>query len=125
MASAEVGSPMWSCHFATGQLTRHDRRAEAVAVIKHFDEVAAIGVLEWRVTPVVDHQYLGAGQAGEQAHVGTVGAGQSELVGEARGPPIERAVALAARLLGLGASDVRLAGAGQDHDIVRRFLQTR
>ena len=53
-----------------------------------------------------------------ESWVGAVGASERELVKQARGAPVHRAVAVAARLLGEGARDVRLAGAthaGEHH----------
>jgi hypothetical protein len=64
-----------------------------------------------------------AGELGEQAQVGAIGAGEGELVEEVGRAPVERPEALATGLMGEGAADERLAGAGSaDHQEILVFL---
>ena len=68
-----------------GKLTRHDGRARAVPVIEELQEVAAILRREGIEPEIIDGQHVDARELGEQAEVGAIGAGQGELVEQARG----------------------------------------
>ena len=91
------------------ELAGPDRRAEAVAVFHDLEQVPPFHVMDGREPPVVEHQDVGAGEAGEQLCVGAVRTRESELVEEPRGSAIEDAVAAPAGLLGQGAGDVGFA----------------
>src|SRR5262245_15793055 len=78
MESAIVGSPFRSC--------QPDERGGALAaVLEDLEYVLLLDARERGQAPVVDHQQLGLGQPGERARVGTVAAGDVELVEEPRG----------------------------------------
>ena len=72
-----------------GQLTRHDGRARAVAVIEELQEVAAILRREGIEPEIIDEQHVDTRELGEQAEVGAVGAGQGEFMEEAGGAAVE------------------------------------
>ena len=101
------------------QLARDDRGAAAVAILEDFEEIAPFLILDGGETPVIEDEAIEAGQLGEQADVGAIGAGQREVVEEARGAPIVGAVALAAGLMGerTGQEAFPHTG-GADHDDV-------
>ena len=78
------------------QLVRDDRRPHAVAILEDLQDVAPLLVLERGEGPVVDEQHVYARELAEETDVSAVGAGQGQLVEEARGPATEAAVALPA-----------------------------
>src|SRR5262245_10638024 len=108
---ADEGVPL-----SDGKLAGQDGGAGAVPVVQQFEEVSAILRGEGVEAPVVDEQDVDAGEPGEQAEVGAVGAGQGELMEEARGATVEGPETFATGLLGEGAADEGLAGAGGTDD---------
>jgi hypothetical protein len=62
---------------------------------------------------VIDEQDVDARKLREQAEVAAIGTGQGEFVEQAGGAPVQGAEALATCVLGEGACDERLAGAGR------------
>jgi hypothetical protein len=94
------GIPDEGVPLGDGELAGQDGGTGVVPVVEEFEEVTAILRGERIESPVVDEQDIDAGELGEQAEVGTVGAGQGELVEEAGRAPVERAEALATGLMG-------------------------
>jgi hypothetical protein len=48
MLSAIVGSPIYSCQLSHRHLRGQDQGAALVAVIADLQEVAALGIFQWR-----------------------------------------------------------------------------
>ncbi len=74
-----------------GQLAGPDRRAEAVAVFHDLEQVPPFHVVDGCESPVVEHQDVGAGEAGKQLRVAAIRPREGELVEEPRGSAIEDA----------------------------------
>ena len=74
------------------ELAGDDRRAGAGAVVEDFEQVAAILIAQAAEAPVVEHEDVGAGEAGEETDVAAVGMGEREFLEEARDAAVERAV---------------------------------
>jgi hypothetical protein len=72
------------------QLARDDGRAIAVAVLEDLEEVPALLVCERRQAPIVNQQDVDAREFAEDTDVGAIGAGEGEVVKEARRPAIVR-----------------------------------
>jgi hypothetical protein len=89
------------------ELARDDGGAHAVAILEHLEEIAAVAVGDGRDGEVVEHEDVDAREAGEETGIAAVGAGEAELVEEARGPPVCGAEALAAGLLGERATAIK------------------
>jgi len=53
-----------------GELAGQNRGSDLVAIFTDFQEVAALGVRQRRHRPVIDHQQIKAGYAGEQGALG-------------------------------------------------------
>ena len=70
------------------ELAGDDGRAGAVAVLEDLEQVAPLLILDGGEAPVVDDEDVDAGELGEQADVGAVGAGEGELVEEAGGAAV-------------------------------------
>src|ERR1700674_5202244 len=81
------------------QLAGDNRAAAAIAILEDLEEVTALLILDGGEAPIVEDEDVEAGELGEQADVGAVGAGQQEGVEEAGGAPVVGAVALAAGLM--------------------------
>src|SRR6266511_6332978 len=107
----EVVVPLRGRHLA-----RDDHRAGAVAVLEDLEEIAPLLVARRREAPIVQDEHVRAGETAEELRVRAIGVGERELVIEARGAPVDDAEALATRLLGESARDVRLAGPGHPGD---------
>ncbi len=104
-----------------GDLAGEDRGPVAVAVVDDLEQIAALEVGQGRESPVVEDEHVGAGQAGEQSRVGPIGAGECELVEQARDAAVEGPVALATGLLRERAGKVGLpdtGGPGDDHVVM-------
>src|SRR5206468_5611881 len=89
--------------------------------LQDLEEVAALGILDGRESPVIDDEDVEAGQPGEQADVRAVSPGQGEFVEETRGPTVAGAIALATGLVGERAREEAFPDAGrpdQDHVVV-------
>ena len=93
-----------------------DEVAGMVAVLQDLEEVVAFLFTSGGQAPVVDHHHVGAGESGEETGVAAVGAGERQLVEEARGAAVDGAEASAASVLGERAGDVRLPDAGHAGD---------
>ena len=85
-----------------GELAGDDRRALAEAVLEEVIEITSTVIVESDHAPVVEDQDVDAGEASEQADVGAVGARERELIEEPRGAAVDRAEAVADRVLGEG-----------------------
>src|SRR4030095_2039614 len=94
------------------ELTRDDGGARAGAIFEEFEEVAAILIAERAKAPVIEDEDVGPREAREEPDVAAVGVREGEFLEEARDAPVEGTIALAARLLREGTSEVRLPGAG-------------
>jgi hypothetical protein len=90
-----------------------------VALFGDFPEVAALTFAHGSHGPIVDNQDIDAAQAGEQIAQAAVGTGQSQVAEQSGGTSVENQVAIAAGLVGQGASQVTLANAGWTHQ--KRF----
>src|SRR5262245_45695105 len=97
---------------ADGKLAGQDGRAGAVPIVEQFEEVPAILRRQGVESPVIDEQDVDARELGEQPEVAAISASQGEFVEEPGGAPVQGAEPLATGLLGEGAADERLAGAG-------------
>jgi hypothetical protein len=64
------------------ELAGDDRRAAAVAVFEDLEQVAALLILDGGEAPIVEDEDIEAGELGEQADVGAVGAGEREVMKE-------------------------------------------
>jgi hypothetical protein len=62
------------------ELAGDDGGAGAIAILEDLQEVAALLILHGGEGEVVDHQDVEARELGEQAEVGAVGSGQSQLM---------------------------------------------
>jgi hypothetical protein len=98
--------------FLDRELAGEDGGVVAVAILHDLEQVTALGLGDGDESPVVDDEHVSACEAGEQAGVAAVGAGEGELVEQPRGAAVQRAEAGAAGLLGERAGEVGLAGAG-------------
>lgn len=78
-----------------GDLAGDEGRAACVAVVEDLEEIMAAGVIEGRETPVVDEQELSTGDTLEEAWVGSVTAGDPELIEEAGEPGVADGEAVA------------------------------
>ena len=67
------------------QLAGDCRRAGAIAIVGHFTQIVAVPALHDREAPVVEHEDLDAGEAGQQGRARAVRVGQRQLLKEARG----------------------------------------
>jgi hypothetical protein len=105
------------------ELAGEDRRADAVAVLEDFEQVAALGVGDGSDGEVVDDEDIEASETCEYAREGAIGASETELVEEARGAAVGGAESLPTSLMGECAREVRLAGAcrARDEDAVVFF----
>jgi len=92
------------------ELAGEDRGAVAVAVLYDLEQVTSLLGGERCKRPVIDHQHVGASEAGEKTRVCAVGPRQRQLLVEPGRSPVDRAVALSTCLLRECARDVRLAG---------------
>src|SRR2546427_11773367 len=74
-----------------GELAGEDGGAGAVAIVEDLEQVAAVLVAQGCQAPVIEHQDVGAGEAGEQAGGGGVGGGGGGGPGQTREPAGEGA----------------------------------
>src|SRR5271169_123081 len=72
-----------------GELTGHNRRAAAMAIVDDFEQVAALLRGQWRQPPVIEDQKLDTGEALEEAYIPSVAARQCKCVEQAWYPIIE------------------------------------
>ena len=99
-----------------GELARDDRRAGRVAILHHLEEVLALDVGHGGEAPVIEDQDVDARQPREHGRVRAIGAGERQLLKEARQAPVDRAVALPTRVLAQRARQVGLPDAGRPGD---------
>src|SRR6267378_2308440 len=64
------------------ELAGDDRRAGAGTVLQNLEQIAAPVLREGAECPVVEHEDVDAGEAGEEADVAPVGVGEGELLVE-------------------------------------------
>src|SRR5262245_670040 len=83
-------------------LARDDRGAAAVAILENLEQVAALLILRRGEAPVVEEEHVEAGELAEEPTVRAVGAGQAQVIEQARDATVVGAVAAAARLIGEG-----------------------
>src|SRR5207244_10691755 len=104
------------------ELAGHDRRAALLSILEHLEKVTAILIGDGRDGEVIEHEYVDAREASEHPWVRAVGACELELVEEARGAAVERAMTLSTRLVRERARDVTLAGPCRAGDEDRLML---
>jgi hypothetical protein len=73
MPSANVGSPICSCHRVTGSCDVRDGRAHLVAVFADLPEVTALQFRERGHGPIVDHRDIDTADSGQEAAQTSVG----------------------------------------------------
>ena len=98
------------------QLARDDRRAGAVPVLQHLEEVPPFCLQQGRHAEVVQDEDVHAGALREEAGVGPIRPGEGQRREEPGDPPGERPVSLPTRLVGQGAGHKRFPGAGRAGD---------
>src|ERR1700733_5764581 len=105
-----------------GELTSHNRRVTAVAIVDDFEQVAALRRGQRSPPPVVEDQKLDAGEALEEAYVPAIAACQCKCVEQAWYVIIEHRSIVTARLVSERAGEPALAGAGfpSDQEVVSR-----
>ncbi len=113
MASARLGSPIHSCHFAIGQLACHDRRHAPVAVFEDLEEIMALQLLERAQAPVIEDEHIDLRKARQQPRARALGTRERELVEQPRDAAVEHAVASPTRALAEGAGHVALSDSGR------------
>lgn len=96
-----------------GKLAGQDGGAAAGAVVDHFQQVMPGIFLQRRQAPVVQNQDIDLGQLLQGAPEATVAVGDAQLLQQARGAQVQRAVALATGLVAQGAGEPGLADAGR------------
>src|ERR1700693_3511519 len=95
-----------------GELTGHNRRAAAMAIVDDFEQVAALLRGQWGQPPVIEDQKLDTGEALEEAYVPSVAARQCKCVEQAWDAIIEHRSIITACLVSERAGDPALARAG-------------
>ena len=112
---AEVVVPL-----RNGDLAGEDRGTVAVAILDDLEQIPALEVADRRDPPVIEDEHVDAGKAGEEPRVGAIGAGERQLVEQARDAAVQGPLALATGLLCERAREVRLPdpGGSGDDDVV-------
>ena len=95
-----------------GELTGHDRRAAAVAIVDDFEQVAALLGGQRCQPPIVEDQKLDTGEALEEAYIASIAACQRQGVEQARHAMVEHRSIVTACLVSERAGEPALAGAG-------------
>lgn len=95
-----------------GELAGDQGGAALEAVIQEFEEDALLGFVKRFEPPIVQDEQLDFGQLLQAGEVTPVASGKSELLQQAAHTKVTRAVAMADSLVGEGAGQVGLAGAG-------------
>ena len=67
-----------------GDLAGDNGRGATVAIIKDLEQVAPLGLIKNRETPVIEDQELNAAEGFEQAAIATVAASESKRLKQAR-----------------------------------------
>jgi hypothetical protein len=94
------------------ELTGHDGRAAAVAIVDDFEQVAALLRGQRRQPPVVEDQKLDTGEALEEACIASIAACQRKRVEQAWDAMVEHRSVVTACLVAERAGEPALAGAG-------------
>jgi hypothetical protein len=103
------------------ELTRHDRRAEAVAVFEDLEKIATRILGERSDSEIIKHEDVHLCDAREQARMAPVGTRQTELVKETRDASVEYTESFSARMVGERAGEVALTRSrcpGDDHRLM-------
>jgi hypothetical protein len=108
-----------------GELTGHDRRAAAVAIVDNFEQVAALLRGQRRQPPVVEDQKLDTGEALEEACIPSIAACQRKGIEQAWYAIVEHRSIVTACLVSERAGEPALAGAGRAHGIVPRNIRLK
>src|SRR5204863_7826737 len=95
-----------------GELTGHDCRAAAVAIVDDFEQVAALLGGQRCQPPVIEDQKLDTGEALEEADIASIAACQRKCVEQAWYAMVEYRSIVAAGFVSDRASEPTLAGAG-------------
>ena len=95
-----------------GELTGHDRRGAAVAIVDDFEQVATLLRGQRRQPPIVEDQKLNTGEALEQAYIASIAARQRQGIEQAWYAMIEHRSIVTACLVAERAGQPTLAGAG-------------
>jgi len=95
-----------------GELTRHDGRAAAVAIVDDFEQISALLRRQRRQPPVVEDQKLDAGEALEQAYIASIAACPRKCVEQAWHAMVEHRSIVTACLVAEGAGEPTLSRAG-------------
>lgn len=98
------------------QLAGDDCRGGAVAVLHEFQQVVPLCLRELPEPEVVEDEQSRLRDLREELDVGAVGAGEGELVEEARYAPVQDTLAPTTRGLAEGASQIALSDAGLSSD---------
>jgi len=102
--------------FLDGDLAGDERRAQVVAVVHDFEEVAALLFGQSGQSPVVEDEQVDSGVGGEDPAVPSVGFGDRELFEEPWGADVACFVTFPARLVCERAGEVALPYAGGSDD---------
>ena len=102
----EAGVPL-----GDGDLSGHQRRGSAVAIIQDLEQVLRLGTGQRVSQPVIEDQELDPGEGVQERGVGAVGVGESGLVQEAGGALVADMEVVAACSVGQRASQEGLSAA--------------
>ncbi len=92
-----------------GDLAGEQGRAASVAVVEDFEEIMTAGIIEGRETPVINEQELSTGDTLEEAWIGSVAAGDPDLIEQAGESGVADGEAVTTGLVAEGTSEERLA----------------
>jgi hypothetical protein len=84
-----MGSPIMSCHWATGSWAVISVDFAPVALFEDFQEIEALLIIERVGAPVVEDEQLDTRELVDEAWEATVEAGHGEVFEQARHPQIE------------------------------------
>jgi hypothetical protein len=106
-------------------LAGDDGRAALMAVINHFEEIAALVAGERGESPVIEDEKIDARERLEETSISSVAAGERESFEQPGKAMIEDGTIIAAGLVAERASDPALASAGQARDILPRNTRSK
>ena len=89
LADVVVPLPGW-------ELAGDDGGAGAIPILEDLEEIAPLLILHGGEAPVIEDEDVHAGELAEEPAVGTVGAGELEIVEEPGGAAVVRTIAAAA-----------------------------
>ena len=95
-----------------GQLAGKERGACADAIIEQFEQIGALARTDGRNGEIIDHHEVHFGDGSQALSEAAICVTEAEFIEQARGAQVERREALAASLMGQGATQKRLAAAG-------------